>query len=58
MVTHLDRRNCVGEGETEVNVGGCVSNHIHLMMAVLFTLDKQLFSRLGDSEDVCLTRGE
>jgi len=53
MVTHLDRRNCV-EGETEVNVAGWVVNHVHLM-AVLFTLDKQMFSRLGDSEDVCLT---
>lgn len=57
MVTHLDRRNCVGGGETEVNVGGWVSNHVHLM-AVLFTLDKQLFSRLGYSEDVSLTSGE
>lgn len=36
MVTHLGRRNCFGEGETEVNVGGWVSNHVHLMMAVYY----------------------
>lgn len=53
MVTRLSSWNDVGEGESEVDVGGWVTKQVRLLMVVIWKLDRRLFVRLGDS-DVCV----
>ncbi len=36
MISHLSSWKEVGEGESKVNVGGWVTNHVHLVIPVIY----------------------